>query len=1187
MQNYTSKNRLSQKFGVKNYSEDRTSVEVVGRVGVNTNEAVQALDVIGTVYVSNDVGIGTTNVGAVVPQSNTSKLAVGIVTANFYYGDGSNLKNIDDVGLAKSLSRNGQGQLLFQSANNETSLLSSGSVGEVLISQGPNNPPAFGAAAPAGAVEGFLLFDEGLQVGGGQTFSGLNIVGAAVTVVGTEFGGIATVTVNQKFAEVAGFASDSKVAGIASDAERVRLSDLNDNVQVFIPFSTEATGVTTINTNQNLTFNPNSGLLTATKFSGIGSDIKDLNASELKFGTIPDEVFPENLPANVIVGFAASAGIATTSISAGVANTANILKLEDESIDDETFITFANDRTGDQRLKTNSNLTFNSSTGILSATKIAGDGNLLTNLNLGTITFATKAGTATSAEGLTTARNIFGIPFTGTANTDASGSSLNVQGSIINVDGSITGKNSDLTIQPKNSPSSRDIIIRGNDNTSANQSGGNVIIGDPGRGEIRFKSNIRNGFQFFKPGDNSISANLDTFELTEDQNFKFPNNSGTFALLKDIQNGTAKEALTLRTFNRTDNLDYQLIFINEGATGLGTTVFSNSQIKYNPGQDVLTAGKFSGIGSLITELDAGKIDRGTLNTVRLPDTYRKNASIKIDADGEISDLSLFAGKNLIIRSGLDTTNGGIISFQGNGGDLSYKFLNPNDFDQDDTRQRKAILDCTQVLTGQTNGNVFFTFPGNKTGSGNTFAMLDDITEGTAGVAKTAENLKIIGSGDFNGDRFPILSSSDTGGVESSPIVDQQLKYNPSTNVLTAGGFTGVGSSLTDLDASNVGLGTLSTARLPNVIRIVNDITIDADGATSNLNLDSGNNILLTAGKDITGPQGGKIVFKGKGGEDSYRFTNTSNTSKTANLSFEDILNGSGDNNVTFKLPGNKTGTGNTFAMLDDLTGENGGGVTVGTAKSLENDVTINFVGDTVGVVTFNGSEDGPISVSIGVTAKEVKIDDISSDTPPDQNLYITFVDTDGDGNRALKIDNNLQYNQDTNILNTKAKSATDADNADKVDIVNFNSDGADEANDYNVYFGGPGVGNNSIRKDDDFRYKSVHQVLKVPNISASGIVTATDFNSTSDIKLKTNIERISDPIEKVLQIDGVSFNWIGNGRPSLGVIADNVQEILPEIVTDGDPKTVNYNGLIGLLIEAVKEQHSEINSLKERLSKLE
>jgi len=72
-----------------------------------------------------------------------------------------------------------------------------------------------------------------------------------------------------------------------------------------------------------------------------------------------------------------------------------------------------------------------------------------------------------------------------------------------------------------------------------------------------------------------------------------------------------------------------------------------------------------------------------------------------------------------------------------------------------------------------------------------------------------------------------------------------------------------------------------------------------------------------------------------------------------------------------------------------------------------------------------------------------------------------------------------------------------------------------------------------------------------------------------------------------LQINGVSFNWIEDNRPSLGVIADNIQEILPELVSDTDPKTVNYNGLIGLLIEVVKEQQAQIESLNERLTKLE
>ena len=102
-----------------------------------------------------------------------------------------------------------------------------------------------------------------------------------------------------------------------------------------------------------------------------------------------------------------------------------------------------------------------------------------------------------------------------------------------------------------------------------------------------------------------------------------------------------------------------------------------------------------------------------------------------------------------------------------------------------------------------------------------------------------------------------------------------------------------------------------------------------------------------------------------------------------------------------------------------------------------------------------------------------------------------------------------------------------------------------------------------------------------------GEVTATDFNSTSDAKLKTNVQVIPDPLDKIVRIDGVSFNWIKDNKPSMGVIADNIQEVLPELVSDTDPKTVNYNGLIGLLIEVVKDQQTQINSLNERLSQLE
>jgi hypothetical protein len=105
----------------------------------------------------------------------------------------------------------------------------------------------------------------------------------------------------------------------------------------------------------------------------------------------------------------------------------------------------------------------------------------------------------------------------------------------------------------------------------------------------------------------------------------------------------------------------------------------------------------------------------------------------------------------------------------------------------------------------------------------------------------------------------------------------------------------------------------------------------------------------------------------------------------------------------------------------------------------------------------------------------------------------------------------------------------------------------------------------------------------VGDVLVTGITTSTDFNSSSDINLKDNIQRIENPIDKVLQLDGVTFNWKETNRPSVGVVAQQVEKVLPQLVSGDQTKTVNYNGLIALLIECVKEHQIEINNLKEKL----
>ena len=97
---------------------------------------------------------------------------------------------------------------------------------------------------------------------------------------------------------------------------------------------------------------------------------------------------------------------------------------------------------------------------------------------------------------------------------------------------------------------------------------------------------------------------------------------------------------------------------------------------------------------------------------------------------------------------------------------------------------------------------------------------------------------------------------------------------------------------------------------------------------------------------------------------------------------------------------------------------------------------------------------------------------------------------------------------------------------------------------------------------------------------STGEASATNFNSTSDESLKTNVHTIENSLDIVDQLRGVSFDWKENGKGSYGVIAQELEQVLPELVTQTDPKSVNYNGIIGVLIEAVKELKKEIEELK-------
>jgi hypothetical protein len=106
------------------------------------------------------------------------------------------------------------------------------------------------------------------------------------------------------------------------------------------------------------------------------------------------------------------------------------------------------------------------------------------------------------------------------------------------------------------------------------------------------------------------------------------------------------------------------------------------------------------------------------------------------------------------------------------------------------------------------------------------------------------------------------------------------------------------------------------------------------------------------------------------------------------------------------------------------------------------------------------------------------------------------------------------------------------------------------------------------------------------DLNVSGIVTAADFNSTSDENLKYDIRKVENSISLLNEINGIMFKWKSNNKSSIGVIAQEVEKVFPELISNGEVKSVNYNGLIGVLIEAVKEHSIQINILKTEIEKL-
>ena len=472
------------------------------------------------------------------------------------------------------------------------------------------------------------------------------------------------------------------------------------------------------------------------------------------------------------------------------------------------------------------------------------------------------------------------------------------------------------------------------------------------------------------------------------------------------------------------------------------------------------------------------------------------------------------------------------------------------------------------------GDAFFISAGD-TGAGETYVMttVGTITFGTTGIVFTQISATAIysaGAGlTLTGQEFSL----------NTPVA--------SATALATGRTIGMTGDVVWTSAAFDGSGNVTgTAAIqPNSVALGTDTT---------------GNYVATGAVSGTG-------LSGSSSSEGGTFTVTSNATALNTASTIVARDGSGNfaaGTVTAALSGNSTtatalATGRTIGMTGDVVWTSasfdGSGNVTGTATiqansvALGTDTTGNYVESVANgsYLTGGGAASEGAALTLGVDATNL-------------NTASKVVARDASGNFAA--------GTITAALTGNASTATTLQTARTIGGVSFN--GAANINLPGVNTAGTQdtSGTSAISTAATVTTSSAASAFKVPfaNTTASttgnygllqdstatftynpstNVLEAGTFNATSDISLKENICTFENAMDVVAGLRGVRFTWKKNGIKTVGLIAQEVEKVLPELVgenVDTGIKSVSYANMVAVLIEAVKELKAEIEELKKR-----
>jgi len=450
--------------------------------------------------------------------------------------------------------------------------------------------------------------------------------------------------------------------------------------------------------------------------------------------------------------------------------------------------------------------------------------------------------------------------------------------------------------------------------------------------------------------------------------------------------------------------------------------------------------------------------------------------------------------------------------------------------------------------------------------------------------------------------------------------------------ITADGTAELAGTTVTLDsAGDIELEATNDINIPaNVGLTFGDDAEKIEGNGTDLTI-SGNNINLTASADVVIPANVGITF-GTGEKiegDNTDLTITSGAKINLTATSDVVI--PANVGITFGDDGEKIegdGTNLTVASSNNLTLDADNNITIDANGGT---ITFSDNGSSLGTITSSGYSGNAATATVATT---VTITDNESTDEDNAIIFTAGGDVDG-GNIGLESDGNLTYNPSTGRLTATQLSGT-LQTAAQANITslgtlttlavdNITIDGSeidnssgnlvlDSAQDIHLDSGHGDIHlldagslflNLYESTDDAYLYSTRSNAhMKFQGNDGGSPVIALDldmenagaatFNNNvtaySDARLKSDIKTIEGGLEKVLQLRGVTYIRDDNkdGGQQIGVIAQEVEEIIPQVVKTADDemgtKSVDYGRITAVLIESIKELKAEIDELKEKLN---